>query len=812
MSDSRQMGGFDGYEYDMNTAMPHDFPDLIHSTYDSYTAHPGYGSIEQNYYNLTPQFVVNGPKDNTIQSSHRFEHSESPSTSMSQALDHVPSNLSHTSGASGQSSASSVVGSPYSQATHSLSGQEFWVHHSGLGIGPSIVNEPSIDPFSLSGAESEPLLFASDKFSGNFVGESRKLSSSFISGSPVLASPISYSSHTSGSLASCFSSPALALDTSLASRQMTIDTILEEVNAMGIAMHAVSPISTKSPSTASPTTIHQAHVQKPPQPKNTTFKSPTTPASATASFASSLSRKSGSWKRSLPISNPRDACTDQTPPKRATPPPASPSHIYGNPFQTPFFGQSSGRFVAPLQSTYPALIQHYDTPVALTTSSATYASNFNPFQPPSHIYPPPSPAPSDASSHASYTNGSVRARSANGSPYLYQPYPPMSQGRRPSIGSMHSYYSHDSPRSSVGPDGEGSERGRCPNIDCGRLFKDLKAHMLTHQSERPEKCPIVTCDYHQKGFARKYDKNRHTLTHYKGTMICGFCPGPGSSAEKSFNRADVFKRHLTSVHGVEQNPPNSRKKSPGLSSARKSTSATQDAAGKCSSCSSTFSNAQDLFDHLDQCILNQLSRTDPIEVINEQILTGIANDRAVQETMERNLLPLGLIDSLKSEPVDEDEDDDETAEIENHNDYTWSAHPRGVLSHVGGGNSIAKAGRNGPGGKGSGLTRSKGGVPVVGRGRKKRKHYPNAWGCPIEKMKMKKRVVCVYDGQRRLWKDEMMLDKNFEVRMHLEDGDDYVTDLDYQTLQRTEALHNATEEEKGPWSKDEDMDISRLMF
>ena len=351
MSDSRQMGGFDGYEYDMNTAMPHDFPDLIHSTYDSYTAHPGYGSIEQNYYNLTPQFVVNGPKDNTIQSSHRFEHSESPSTSMSQALDHVPSNLSHTSGASGQSSASSVVGSPYSQATHSLSGQEFWVHHSGLGIGPSIVNEPSIDPFSLSGAESEPLLFASDKFSGNFVGESRKLSSSFISGSPVLASPISYSSHTSGSLASCFSSPALALDTSLASRQMTIDTILEEVNAMGIAMHAVSPISTKSPSTASPTTIHQAHVQKPPQPKNTTFKSPTTPASATASFASSLSRKSGSRKRSLPISNPRDACTDQTPPKRATPPPASPSHIYGNPFQTPFFGQSSGRFVAPLQST-----------------------------------------------------------------------------------------------------------------------------------------------------------------------------------------------------------------------------------------------------------------------------------------------------------------------------------------------------------------------------------------------------------------------------------------------------------------------------
>jgi hypothetical protein len=87
--------------------------------------------------------------------------------------------------------------------------------------------------------------------------------------------------------------------------------------------------------------------------------------------------------------------------------------------------------------------------------------------------------------------------------------------------------------------------------------------MLTHQNERPEKCPITTCEYHVKGFARKYDKNRHTLTHYKGTMVCGFCPGSGSAAEKSFNRADVFKRHLTTVHGVEQNPPNSRKKSPG---------------------------------------------------------------------------------------------------------------------------------------------------------------------------------------------------------------------------------------------------------
>jgi hypothetical protein len=99
-------------------------------------------------------------------------------------------------------------------------------------------------------------------------------------------------------------------------------------------------------------------------------------------------------------------------------------------------------------------------------------------------------------------------------------------------------------------------KGLCSYPECGKIFKDLKAHMLTHQHERPEKCPIQTCDYHIKGFARKYDMNRHTLTHYKDTMICGFCPGSGSMAEKSFNRADVFKRHLTSVHAVEQTPPN----------------------------------------------------------------------------------------------------------------------------------------------------------------------------------------------------------------------------------------------------------------
>jgi hypothetical protein len=156
------------------------------------------------------------------------------------------------------------------------------------------------------------------------------------------------------------------------------------------------------------------------------------------------------------------------------------------------------------------------------------------------------------------------------------------------------------------------ERSQCIYSGCGKTFKDLKAHMLTHQNERPEKCPIQTCDYHVKGFARKYDKMRHTLTHYKGAMICGFCP---SSAGKTFNRADVFKRHLTSVHGVDQTPPNSRKQSSGSESKPKMASAT-DATGNCSTCNGNFGNAQEFYEHLDGCVLKIVQQQEPWEATN----------------------------------------------------------------------------------------------------------------------------------------------------------------------------------------------------
>ena len=76
-------------------------------------------------------------------------------------------------------------------------------------------------------------------------------------------------------------------------------------------------------------------------------------------------------------------------------------------------------------------------------------------------------------------------------------------------------------------------------------------------------------------------------------------------------------------------------------------------------------------------------------------------------------------------------------------------------------------------------------------------------------MKMKKRVLCVFDGPRRLCKDDMMLDNEFEVRMRLGEGNSYVTDLDVNTIKRANAFHEATEEEKGIYS--EEVDVQQLM-
>lgn len=150
------------------------------------------------------------------------------------------------------------------------------------------------------------------------------------------------------------------------------------------------------------------------------------------------------------------------------------------------------------------------------------------------------------------------------------------------------------------------ERVQCPFPECRKAVKDIKAHVLTHQTERPEKCPIVSCEFHTRGFARRYDKNRHTLTHYRGAMVCPWCPG-----DKCFNRADVFKRHLTALHAVDPVVISTRN--------RKSSSSTATStppyfvlqqAGRCSTCGMTMSSPTAFYEHLDDCVLQIVQRSE----------------------------------------------------------------------------------------------------------------------------------------------------------------------------------------------------------
>ena len=166
---------------------------------------------------------------------------------------------------------------------------------------------------------------------------------------------------------------------------------------------------------------------------------------------------------------------------------------------------------------------------------------------------------------------------------------------RSSVASTHAQYGQGSSE-------DHANRGICPISTCGKYIgEDLSAHMISHQNERLEKCPVQTCEYHTKCFARRKDRNRHTLTHYKGTMLCEFCPSSGGPAEKSFSRVDVFKRHLASAHGVEQVPPRARRQAD-----PRSLSDTVDdvGTGKCSTCGITFLSAQQFYEHLDDCVLS----------------------------------------------------------------------------------------------------------------------------------------------------------------------------------------------------------------
>lgn len=84
--------------------------------------------------------------------------------------------------------------------------------------------------------------------------------------------------------------------------------------------------------------------------------------------------------------------------------------------------------------------------------------------------------------------------------------------------------------------------------------------------------------------------------------------------------------------------------------------------------------------------------------------------------------------------------------------------------------------------------------------KKRRRDYPASWGCSPEQMRIKRRVFCVFDGPRRLCKDEMRLDRELEVRVNLGDSGAYVTDLDVETMKRVQSFEKTGEVAKARWT------------
>ena len=209
--------------------------------------------------------------------------------------------------------------------------------------------------------------------------------------------------------------------------------------------------------------------------------------------------------------------------------------------------------------------------------------------------------------------------SLNDLSFIESPVPQAFVSSEPSIGLKYVRST-----SSILHEDNQEEKSRCPNPDCGRVVRDLKSHMLTHQHERPHKCPIANCEHHRKGFARKHNMRHHELTHYKGAIICEFCPGSGSGsdAEKSFNCVDDLKRHLTAVHGVKQSttPSNNWKRQSFQSKKITSTSQiSKEKSVKCLNCTLRLGTPQDFYEHLNQCITHAILQENGCDATNKEL-------------------------------------------------------------------------------------------------------------------------------------------------------------------------------------------------
>ena len=76
--------------------------------------------------------------------------------------------------------------------------------------------------------------------------------------------------------------------------------------------------------------------------------------------------------------------------------------------------------------------------------------------------------------------------------------------------------------------------------------------------------------------------------------------------------------------------------------------------------------------------------------------------------------------------------------------------------------------------------------------------YPASWGSAPNQVRMKKRALRVFNGPKRLHKEDMIMNLDFEVLVPFDGGSYNVSDLDIQTLKRAEMILATAEDVRRP--------------
>ena len=296
------------------------------TSFDSYQTHPAYIPTDQYTFGA----------DNSFQPKTHLHPYHSPANSAAQSFDvQQPPVLSSTSdsGASAPSTISSAMGSPsmHPQLVNN------WGQQPDMGMIPDIVHPDNLgqDVFASTGFDMESIPAVTDK---GCVGELHNFSSS----QPAISAPLS----------------------NVSSYRSSFDFLRDAgpipPTWMDSQMSNAFPITNVQTSSSMPLTI------TPPasgnmSPSDSLFRSPTTPASATSPV---LERVKGKRKASVAQSAPK-RLRGSSPLTQAMsyneadlpPRPQAPK----NSLSSPFFSQSSGYFVPPLESSCPspALLSYF---------------------------------------------------------------------------------------------------------------------------------------------------------------------------------------------------------------------------------------------------------------------------------------------------------------------------------------------------------------------------------------------------------------------------------------------------------------------